>query len=115
MTTRIHPISEINQRAKDVWLKEIGVVDTIRFLNQFRVGNGNGNGNYTAERDSLFKEMTARQIIAALITIPAKPLGGGRLARLAGGTPAPRMTAVAGVMIDAIIAEIKARRSQDHE
>lgn len=62
MTTRIHPISEINQRAKEVLVKEIGVVDTVRFLNQFRVGNG----NYTAERDSLFKEMTARQIIAEI-------------------------------------------------
>lgn len=62
MTARIHSISEINQRAKDALIREIGVIDTIRFLNQFRAGSG----DYTAERDSLFRDMTAREILAEI-------------------------------------------------
>jgi hypothetical protein len=62
MMARIQPISEIDRRAKDALIREVGVVDTIRFLNQFRAGNG----DYTAERESLFKGMTAKEIIAQI-------------------------------------------------
>ncbi|RKT46843.1 hypothetical protein [Thiocapsa rosea] len=60
MTAPIHTISEVNQRAKDALIREIGVVDSIRFLNQFRIGSG----NYTAERESLFEGTTVKEIIA---------------------------------------------------
>jgi len=56
----MQPISEINQQAIDVLIKDIGIVDTIRFLNQFRVGTG----NYTEERKQLFEGMSAKDIIA---------------------------------------------------
>lgn len=46
MTAQHQPMSEVTQRATDILIKEIGVVDTIRFLNQFRAGTG----NYTLER-----------------------------------------------------------------
>lgn len=59
MTTHIQTISEVNQRATRALIKEIGVVDTIRFLNQFRAGAG----NYTLERDQLFKGMSVKDII----------------------------------------------------
>jgi len=36
MTVRIHPIFEVNRRAKGALIREVGVVDTLRFLNQFR-------------------------------------------------------------------------------
>jgi len=62
MTTRVHPIAEINQRAKDALIREVGVIDTIRFLNQFRAGDG----DYAADRASLFRDMTAREIIAEI-------------------------------------------------
>ncbi len=62
MTARIHPISEINRRAKVALIREIGVVDSIRFLNEFRVGSG----NYTVERESLFEGTTAKEIIAEI-------------------------------------------------
>ncbi|AUB79687.1 hypothetical protein [Candidatus Thiodictyon syntrophicum] len=62
MTACIHPIAEINQRAKDALIREVGVIDTIRFLNQFRAGSG----DYTAERASLFRDMTASEIIAEI-------------------------------------------------
>jgi hypothetical protein len=59
MTPHLQPISEVTQRATSVLIKEIGVVDTIRFLNQFRAGVG----NYTLERDHLFKGMSVKDII----------------------------------------------------
>ena len=62
MTTTIYTISEVNRRAKDALIKEVGIVDTIRFLNQFRPGNG----NYTVERENLFRDMTAQEIIAEI-------------------------------------------------
>jgi hypothetical protein len=40
-------------------IKEIGVVDTIRFFNQFRAGSG----NYTAERDQLFQGMSVKDLV----------------------------------------------------
>jgi hypothetical protein len=40
MTVRIQPIAGINQRAHQALIGELGVVDTIRFLNQFRAGSG---------------------------------------------------------------------------
>jgi hypothetical protein len=62
MTARIQPISETDRRAKDAPIREVGVVDTIRFLNRFRAGSG----DYTVERESLFKGMTAKEIIAEI-------------------------------------------------
>jgi len=59
MTARFQPISEVIQRATNVLIKEIGVVDTIRFLNQFRAGSG----NYTVERDLLFKGMSVKDVV----------------------------------------------------
>lgn len=47
MNTEIRPISEISRRATHILYKEMGVVETIRFLNQFSVGQG----DYTKERE----------------------------------------------------------------
>ena len=46
MNTETKPISEISRRATRILFKEMGVVDTIRFLNQFSIGQG----DYTKER-----------------------------------------------------------------
>jgi hypothetical protein len=43
-------------------MKEIGVVNTVRFLNQFTVGYG----DYTAERDALFADLTLDEILTAI-------------------------------------------------
>jgi hypothetical protein len=59
MTIHVQRISEVTQHATDTLIKEIGVVDTIRFLNRFRAGNG----NYTEERKQLFKDMSVKDII----------------------------------------------------
>ncbi|MGH8195488.1 MAG: hypothetical protein ACREQ8_13965 [Woeseiaceae bacterium] len=59
MSAQIPTISVLNQRATDTLIREIGVVDTIRFLNQFRAGSG----DYTAERQRAFEGMSAKDII----------------------------------------------------
>jgi hypothetical protein len=59
MTTPIKPISEVNQMATDLLIKEMGVVDTIRFLNQFRPGQG----DYTKDRKKLFEGMKVKDIV----------------------------------------------------
>lgn len=64
MTIYLQPISELTQRATNALIKEIGIVDTIRFLNQFRVGSG----DYTKERDQLFKDMSVNDIISEIKT-----------------------------------------------
>jgi hypothetical protein len=54
------PLAQITQEAMHILYQKLGVVDTVRFLNQFTVGYG----NYTAERDALFADMTLDDILA---------------------------------------------------
>ena len=60
MNAHIQPIATLTHRATLALIQEIGVVDTIRFLNQFRTGNG----NYTSEREHMFKDMSVKDVIA---------------------------------------------------
>ena len=53
-------LSEITQHAIDLLSKELGIVDTVRFLTQFTAGYG----NYTEEREDLFKDLTLDEILA---------------------------------------------------
>ena len=62
MITQTKNLSEITQQAIDVLLKEVGVANTIRFLNQFSTGYG----NYTEERENLFEDLTLNEILAQL-------------------------------------------------
>ena len=62
MSVHIQPISELTHRATDALIQELGVVDTIRFLNQFRAGSG----NYTVEREQLFEGMSVKDIVAEI-------------------------------------------------
>lgn len=59
MNVRISTLAELNRRATSVLAREIGPVETIRFLNQFRTGHG----DYTVEREELFKDVSAGEII----------------------------------------------------
>jgi len=58
MTSETKPLAEITQTAIHLLCREMGVVSTARFLNQFSVGYG----NYTAERDQLFGQLTVEEI-----------------------------------------------------
>lgn len=62
MTVDVKPLAEITHDALRVLYKEIGVVDTVRFINQFTVGYG----DYTEERERLFGDLTLADIIAGI-------------------------------------------------
>jgi hypothetical protein len=62
MTTQRRPLSEVNHEAIRVLSEHMGVVDTLRFVNQFTTGHG----NYTEERDALFGRLSLDEIVAAI-------------------------------------------------
>jgi hypothetical protein len=53
-------INDINQQVTQVLYREIGVVNTIRFFNQFSTGCG----DYTEERRPLVENLTIDEIIS---------------------------------------------------
>lgn len=62
MTPQLKPLAEITRAAMQVLYKEIGPVNTIRFLNQFTTGHG----NYTAERAQLIGDLSLDQIVSEI-------------------------------------------------
>ena len=59
MSPYIPSLAELNQQVTDALIREVGVVDTIRFLNQFRTGSGDD----TAEREGLFQGMAVTDLL----------------------------------------------------
>ncbi len=59
MMLETRPLAEITQEALAVLYKEIGIVNTVRFVNQFTTGYG----NYTQEREKLFAETKLEYIV----------------------------------------------------
>jgi hypothetical protein len=59
MAIEAKPLTEITREAIRVLCKEIGLVNTVRFINQFTTGYG----NYTEEREQLFADMTLDEIV----------------------------------------------------
>ena len=62
MSVQTKPLIEITQQAIALLTKEIGIVDTVRFLNQFTTGYG----DYTEEREALFADLTLEEILSVL-------------------------------------------------
>jgi len=56
------PLTEINQLATHILCREMGVVDTIRFINQFATGYG----DYTKEREKLFGDLSLKEIVSEI-------------------------------------------------
>jgi hypothetical protein len=54
------PLGEVTERAIRILFREMGVVDTMRFLNQFSFGSG----NYTEEREALFSDLSLEDILS---------------------------------------------------
>ena len=50
MSARLEPIAQLSQRATEALVRELGVMDALRFLGQFRVGSG----IYTTQRKGSF-------------------------------------------------------------
>lgn len=59
MTTKTRPLAEITEEALTLLYRELGVVNTVRFLNQY----GAGYGDYTREREALFADLTLGDIV----------------------------------------------------
>ena len=62
MKTAPVPVAEITATAITLLCREIGAVNTARFLNQFTTGFG----NYTKERDEIIGNSTVDQLIAEI-------------------------------------------------
>jgi hypothetical protein len=62
MNIEMKPLIEINQRAIKILYRELGVVDTIRFIRQYSTGFG----DYTKERESIFADKSLDDIVAEI-------------------------------------------------
>jgi hypothetical protein len=59
MTAETKPLAELTQEAIRVLYRELGVVNTVRFLRQFTVGFG----NYVEEREALFAKTSLNEVL----------------------------------------------------
>ncbi len=59
IAVEMKPLAEVTQKAIQVLCHEIGIVNTVRFVNQFSTGYG----NYTEEREQLFADLTLDEIV----------------------------------------------------
>jgi len=62
MSVEIRPLSEINQQATEILVREMGVVDALRFLSQFSTGLG----DYTKEREQWLDDLSLEQITSEI-------------------------------------------------
>jgi len=62
MRVQTKPLNDINKEAIDVLCQQIGLVNTVRFVNQFSTGYG----NYTEEREQLFANMTVDDVVSEI-------------------------------------------------
>ncbi|MEK6766659.1 MAG: hypothetical protein AABY49_10605 [Planctomycetota bacterium] len=62
MKVQAKPLTEITQLATHILCKEMGVTDTIRFINQFTTGSG----DYTKEREQLFDDLSLEDIVSEI-------------------------------------------------
>ncbi len=59
MEVETRPLAEVTSLALKVLYREIGIVNTVRFINQFTTGYG----NYTQEREQILKGKTLDDIV----------------------------------------------------
>src|SRR5207245_1205619 len=62
MNAHPKPLAEVTHVAVQELINKVGIVDTIRFLNQFSTGYG----DYTKERDQLFRDLTLDELLGAM-------------------------------------------------
>jgi hypothetical protein len=60
MNSGVPALTETTRRAIRLLSDELGVVETVRFLNQF----SGGLGDYTKDREALFGNLTLEEIVA---------------------------------------------------
>lgn len=62
MAVTTKPLVEITQEAMGILCREMGIVNTLRFINQFSAGYG----DYTKDRAARFDEMSLDEIVDAI-------------------------------------------------
>lgn len=62
MSLAAKPLAETTHKAITVLAKELGIVETVRFLTQF----GTGLGDYTRERNTIFRDLTMDDILSEM-------------------------------------------------
>lgn len=62
MAIKARPLAEITQEAIKMRYQQLGIVNTIRFINQFT----SGYGNYIEEREALFGDLTLDEVISEI-------------------------------------------------
>jgi len=62
MIRQARPLAEITTEAIRILYREIGIVDTLRFVSQYTTGCG----DYTVQRDELFAGMTLNDIVSEI-------------------------------------------------
>jgi hypothetical protein len=62
MRVQTKPLNDINKEAIDILCQQMGLVNTVRFVNQFSTGYG----NYTEEREQLFANMTLDDVVSEI-------------------------------------------------
>ena len=70
MNVATKALAETTHQAIAVLAKELGIVETVRFLTQFSTGFG----DYTRERDTIFRGLTMDEILSEIRDAhPGKP------------------------------------------
>jgi hypothetical protein len=59
MNLNVRSLAEINQKATYTLFQTLGVVDALKFFNEFTVGSG----DYTKEREQWLGELTLDEIV----------------------------------------------------
>lgn len=62
MNAAIRPLAEVSQQAREILIREMGVVDTLRFFSQFR----SGGGDYTKERGQWLDDLSLDEIVSEI-------------------------------------------------
>ena len=62
MSAVIRPLTDVNRQATEVLIREMGIVDAHRFLNQFRIGSG----DYTSERGQWLDRLSLEDIASEI-------------------------------------------------
>jgi hypothetical protein len=68
MSVAVRPLAETTHKAIAVLSRELGIVETVRFLTQF----GTGLGDYTRERDTTFRGVTMDEILSEIRGMPRR-------------------------------------------
>ena len=72
MSASAKSLAEVTEHAIRLLTREMGVADTMRFLNQFAIGSG----NYTKDKEDLFRNVSLDEILNS-IRNSSSPTGAG--------------------------------------